>query len=88
MTAFHSLQKTIIILNLWKDGPCKAFKSIWGGVYPTNNLRIPYMFSVALISILYGEEDVVYFKEPWILLLYKVTKPEQSSTSPQFCLQI
>lgn len=46
------------------------------------------MFSVALISILYGEEDVVYFKEPWILLLYKVTKPEQSSTSPQFCLQI
>jgi len=35
---------------------------------------MPYRFAVALISRLYGEEDVSQFKEAWIPLLYQVSK--------------
>ena len=44
----------------WVEG--KQFQSRDTRIYPTTNLRESYVYAVAMVSRLYGEENAAHFK--------------------------
>jgi hypothetical protein len=59
------------ILKAWYNLD-KVFKSILLGEYPTNLLKMPYQYAVAMLCILYEESDAQRSRITWVPLLYYV----------------
>jgi hypothetical protein len=60
-----------LMKKLWVPG--KKFKTRASNDYPTNLLRPPYQYAVAMLSRLYGEPDAQKFRVSWVPLIYYIT---------------
>jgi hypothetical protein len=59
------------ILQDWKDEET-PFKTKISRVYNTKYSRAPYQLLMAMICILYGEENCIHFKMEWTTMEYSV----------------
>jgi hypothetical protein len=53
--------------------PENYFKTRTSNEYPTNSLRLPYQYAVAMVCKIYREENVVKSKISWVPLIHYVT---------------
>jgi hypothetical protein len=76
---FYEFHDTIRLMASWlrEDNKFTNRSNRW---YETTNLREPYIYLMALICWLYGENDCSKFSEAWIPLAYTVATLGVAST--------
>jgi hypothetical protein len=71
---FHDTNQ--LMASWWKEE--NKFTNRINGWYGKINLREPYIYLIALICWLYGENECSKFLKAWISLAYTVAIPESS----------
>jgi hypothetical protein len=59
-----------ILYSWWVEDTRLFGKS--DGIYSISNLRDPYVYTMALVTMLYGDKYCAHFKDAWLPLTYIV----------------